>query len=227
MNTHNLAQLVKAGMPTFFSAPHNTWSTLDLVFASKGALADGLVKCWASPGHGSDHQAIHVVFDVAVVHRDTPLCRNFRAAEWKDLPTCLEKHIAVNPLPALPLSSPAAIDTAIVKDDRDDPSWAAMKEARNTYLSAIHREKRAHWKQYVADAPRGNIYKVAKYALDPLSASSSLRTPDLVGPNGDVASTPAQKAALLHCKFFPPAPQNSPSPCYCGTCPFPRLILHR
>ncbi|KAJ6587823.1 hypothetical protein B0H10DRAFT_1728259, partial [Mycena sp. CBHHK59/15] len=142
--------------------------------------------------------------------------RNFRAAEWKDFPACLEKHVAARPLPALPLSSPAAIDAytdsftqsmvsaieelvplsraspythrwwtktvlsplrtsysrahrAIVKDDRNDPSWAAMRAAKNTYLSAIRREKRAHWKQYVADAPRANIYKVVKYALDPMS----------------------------------------------------------
>ncbi|KAJ7146689.1 hypothetical protein C8R44DRAFT_587886, partial [Mycena epipterygia] len=140
---------------------------------------------------------------------------NFRAAEWKDFPACLGKHIASRPPLALPLSSPAAIDaytdsftqsmvSAIeelvplsraspythrwwtkavlsplraaysrahraIKEDRDDPSWTAMRAAKNAYLSAIPREKRTHWRQYVGDAPRANIYKVSKYALDPMS----------------------------------------------------------
>ncbi|KAJ6517128.1 hypothetical protein DFH09DRAFT_842370, partial [Mycena vulgaris] len=99
-----------SGTPTFFSAPHNTWSTLDLVFASKGALEDSLVRCWTTPGHGSDHKVVRVIFDVAVTHCDAPLRRNFRAADWKDFPACLERHLAANPLPALPLADPIAMD---------------------------------------------------------------------------------------------------------------------
>jgi hypothetical protein len=81
MAEHSLAQLVKARTPTFYSVPHNTWSTIDLVLASKGWLADSLIKCNAAPGHGSDHAAILVSFDVVVTHCDAPPWRNFRGAD--------------------------------------------------------------------------------------------------------------------------------------------------
>ncbi|KAJ7115222.1 hypothetical protein C8R44DRAFT_628960 [Mycena epipterygia] len=110
MKKHELQQLVKAGTPMFYSAPHNTWSMLDLVFTSKGVLADSLVKCWATPGDGSDHNALHIIFNVTVVHHNAPLRRNFRAADWKEYPVCLEWHIAANPLPALPLADATAIN---------------------------------------------------------------------------------------------------------------------
>ncbi|KAJ7156466.1 hypothetical protein C8R43DRAFT_1183835, partial [Mycena crocata] len=110
MTKYGLKQLVKKGMPMFFSVPHNTWSTIDLVFASNGWLADNLVKCWTSHGHGSDHKAIRVRLSASVVHRDAPLRRNLRGADWKEFPARLETHMAANPLPPLPLTTPASID---------------------------------------------------------------------------------------------------------------------
>ncbi|KAJ7130557.1 hypothetical protein C8R44DRAFT_613738, partial [Mycena epipterygia] len=110
MAAHSLSQLVKAGTPTFFSAPHNTWSTIDLVFVTKD-LADRLVKCVVLPGHGSDHCIISASFDVAVVHRDPPLHRNFRSVDWDEWQPLLDAYFAANPLPPLPLSTPEAIDT--------------------------------------------------------------------------------------------------------------------
>ncbi|KAJ6539871.1 hypothetical protein DFH09DRAFT_1090182 [Mycena vulgaris] len=96
-----------------------------------------------------------------------------------------------------------------------------MHEAKNTYLGAIHREKRAHWRLYVTELPRCNIWKAAKYALDPMSSPSTSRIPDLVEPNGNVVSTPAQKAAIFHHKFFPPEPPIPPSPPTAFPAPLP------
>ncbi|KAJ7032642.1 hypothetical protein C8F04DRAFT_958661, partial [Mycena alexandri] len=84
-----------------------------------------------------------------------------------------------------------------------------MRAAKNAYHSAIRREKRAHWREYIVTLPRCNLYKAAKYALNPKASSSSSRTPDLVDANGNVASTPVEKAAFFHSKFFPPTP-NAP-----------------
>jgi hypothetical protein len=102
---------------------------------------------------------------------------------------------------------------AIAKDDPGDPSWAEMRAAKNRYHSAIRREKRAHWRQYVTDLPRGNIWKAAKYAMQDASSSSSPSCiPDLTSPDGSVVSSPAQKADVLHRKFFPPRPDVLPPP---------------
>ncbi|KAJ7136820.1 hypothetical protein C8R44DRAFT_576675, partial [Mycena epipterygia] len=160
MKKHELQQLVKAGTPTFYSAPHNTWSTLDLVFASKGVLADSLVKCWATPGDGSDHNAVRVIFNVAVVHHDAPLRHNFRATDWKD--AIRELVPLSHPTPhthcwwsrailSLLRAAYCRAHRAIVKDDCEDPSWAAMRAAKNAYHSAIRQEKHTHWRSYVAD----------------------------------------------------------------------------
>ncbi|KAJ6461884.1 hypothetical protein C8R47DRAFT_914971, partial [Mycena vitilis] len=58
----------------------------------------------------SDHVAIIVSFDLQVAHRAPPLRRNFRAADWDEFQPLLDAHLAANPLPALPLSSPAEVD---------------------------------------------------------------------------------------------------------------------
>jgi hypothetical protein len=99
---------------------------------------------------------------------------------------------------------------AIVKDDPLHLSWNAMREAKNTYHSAIRKEKHSHWREYITNLPHANIWTAAKYALDPTSASSSARTPDLVDTDGSVASSPEEKAAVFHAKFFPPKPDIPP-----------------
>ncbi|KAJ7508070.1 hypothetical protein B0H11DRAFT_2218070 [Mycena galericulata] len=110
MAAHSLTQLVKVGTPTFFSAPHNTWSTIDLVLVSKGFLADSLIKCATAPGHGSDHCAVFAIFDVTVRHCDPPLRRNFRGADWKEFAAPLDAYFASHPLPPLPLTTREAVD---------------------------------------------------------------------------------------------------------------------
>ncbi|KAJ7900609.1 hypothetical protein B0H14DRAFT_2671261 [Mycena olivaceomarginata] len=80
------------------------------VFASKGGLADRLIKCATLPSHGSDHTAIYATFDVAVAHREVPLRRNFRDVDWKEFPVQLEMHLAAHPLPQLPLSTRGDVD---------------------------------------------------------------------------------------------------------------------
>ncbi|KAJ7699313.1 hypothetical protein B0H17DRAFT_926757 [Mycena rosella] len=110
MAAHPLVQLVKAGMPTFYSMLHNTYLMINLVFASAGCLTENLIKCWTSPGHGSDHNAVHTTFDITIKHRDPPLCCNFRAADWNEYPALFKGHFVEKPLPALPLSTTVDID---------------------------------------------------------------------------------------------------------------------
>jgi phage terminase large subunit GpA-like protein len=73
-----------------------------------------------------------------------------------------------------------------------------MRNARNKYHSAIRREKRAHWRRYITHLPRCDIWKAAKFAMSDPSSPSDSRIPDLAAPDGSVASTPAQKARVLH-----------------------------
>ncbi|KAJ7063797.1 hypothetical protein B0H15DRAFT_794710, partial [Mycena belliarum] len=54
------------------------------------------------------------------------------------------------------------------------------------------------------------FWQVAKYALDPTGSGSASRTPDLVDADGTVATTPTEKAAMFHAKFFPPPPLIPP-----------------
>ncbi|KAJ7780637.1 hypothetical protein DFH07DRAFT_949866 [Mycena maculata] len=87
-----------------------------------------------------------------------------------------------------------------------------MRKARNKYHSTIRWEKCAHWKDYITNLPHCNLYKAAKYTLNPGASSSSSRVPDLVNADGDVATTPAEKEAFFHAKFFPPeAPLPTPT----------------
>ncbi|KAJ6595264.1 hypothetical protein DFH09DRAFT_824006, partial [Mycena vulgaris] len=84
MADHKLVQLVKAGTPTFYSAPHQTYSTIDLAFVSSGYLENSPIKCSTAPGHGSDHVCILTSFDLTVTHATPPPRRNWKAANWKD-----------------------------------------------------------------------------------------------------------------------------------------------
>jgi hypothetical protein len=99
---------------------------------------------------------------------------------------------------------------AITKDDPADPSWGAMRTAKNLYHSAVQRAKREHWREYISELPRGNIWQAAKYALNPSASSSSSRIPNLTAPDGTIATMPADKAKVLHEKFFPSKPNLDP-----------------
>jgi hypothetical protein len=55
-----------------------------------------------------------------------------------------------------------ATHRAITKDRPTDPSWDAMCAAKNTYHSAIRRAKRAHWREYITELPRCDIWQAAK-----------------------------------------------------------------
>ncbi|KAF7366527.1 putative RNA-directed DNA polymerase from transposon X-element [Mycena sanguinolenta] len=99
---------------------------------------------------------------------------------------------------------------AIAKDNPADPTWNVMRAAKNQYHSAIRRAKRAHWRQYITDLPRCDIWQAAKYALDPSASSSSSHLPSLSSPDGTTATTPTEKARVLHAKFFPPKPDIPP-----------------
>jgi hypothetical protein len=84
-----------------------------------------------------------------------------------------------------------------------------MRAAKNRYHSSIRRAKRSHWREYINELPRASIWQAAKYPLDPKSLSTPSRIPDLIAPDGSVATTPAEKTKVLREKFFP---QTRPDP---------------
>ena len=61
----DLTLALPPGTPTCLSDAHQTWSTIDLVFAS-GNIADLIVECTTDHGHGSDHQAINTTLNLDV-----------------------------------------------------------------------------------------------------------------------------------------------------------------
>jgi hypothetical protein len=85
-----------------------------------------------------------------------------------------------------------------------------MQAVKNRYHSTIRRAKRSHWREYISELLRANIWQAAKYTLNPKSSSTPSRIPDLIAPNGSVATTPAEKTKVLHEKCFPPKPDLPP-----------------
>ncbi|KAJ7340823.1 hypothetical protein DFH08DRAFT_673472, partial [Mycena albidolilacea] len=81
------------------------------------------------------------------------------------------------------------------------------------YHSAIRCVKCEHWHEYISELPCGNIWQGANYTLNPSASSSSSCIPNLTASDGSIVTTPADKAKVLHNKFFPPKPNlNSPDP---------------
>lgn len=97
----------------------------------------------------------------------------------------------------------------IAKLDRSHASWEAMKKARNTYTSAITRQKRAHWKQYLEQLTQAQLWTAARYTDDAPRAST--RVPALQSTAGLVSSTEG-KGAILFDTFFPSPPANYTPP---------------
>lgn len=99
--------------PTFLSDAHKTWSTLDLVFASAD-IADLVIKCAASDGHGSDHRAVDVVIDINTPSNPQIARYNWRETDWEEYGKTLtdllaEQDFAVKSRSA---NSPESIDAA-------------------------------------------------------------------------------------------------------------------
>lgn len=98
----------------------------------------------------------------------------------------------------------------ITKSTRNHPLWTAMREARNRYLAAIRRQKRAHWREFLAQLTQAQLWTAARYT-DDTPKCLTVRTPALQGPNGMVSDTLGKSRLLFH-TFFPSAAANYRAP---------------
>lgn len=82
MAAYHLQQILPPATPTFFSAVHNSWSTIDLVFVSS-ALADAVSQCDASQdGNGSDHSGIFLRLSLERLPTLSRERLQWRSADW-------------------------------------------------------------------------------------------------------------------------------------------------
>lgn len=62
--------------------PSQTFSTLDLIFATKN-VARNVMKCTIGSSHGSDHRSVLVEIDIPVAYTPPEPKSNWRAADWE------------------------------------------------------------------------------------------------------------------------------------------------
>jgi hypothetical protein len=79
------------------------------------------------------------------------------------------------------------------------------RTALNAYQSAMRKQKRQHWKNFLEDA--GNIWKATKY-LSPLNRSSAFGEITSLQEGGRAVEADSDKASVLLRTFFPPLPQE-------------------
>lgn len=106
------------------------------------------------------------------------------------------------------------VQRRIDKSDRSHASWKALRKARNKYTSAITKQKRSHWKQYLAQLTPEQLWSAARYTDD--SPGTTSRVPALQTPGGGLASNTDEKCAALFATFFPTSlasysPPDAPS----------------
>lgn len=109
---HGLALCFEPGTPTFLSAVHRTWSTLDLFFVSGDSLLPLLNYCRTFAGDASDHLGLEAEFNIRPdlhVRKDRP---QYRETDWVDFAKRVPQHFLNHPLP-MALDSPEALDDLV------------------------------------------------------------------------------------------------------------------
>jgi hypothetical protein len=86
-----LHQCLPPGTPTFYSAPHDTWTTIDLTFISS-EIADQVLSCTTSDSHGSDHLSIQTMLKLPLVRHPISPRPLFRATDWEDYASRVVTH---------------------------------------------------------------------------------------------------------------------------------------
>jgi hypothetical protein len=82
---------------------------------------------------------------------------------------------------------------------------AQAKQAAKTYHDAIRNQKKAHWRDFLAD--NTNIWQAARY-IDPTSGSCFDKTPPLIRGDGTATADNREQAIELLSTFFPPLPEE-------------------
>ena len=86
---------------------------------------------------------------------------------------------------------------------------AAARVAVKEYHTAIRRQKRRHWREYVESATEHTIWQASKYVTQAPENTLSARLPALTRPDGSVARSRSEKCDTLMAQFFPPPPEAS------------------
>ncbi|KAK6972221.1 Endonuclease/exonuclease/phosphatase, partial [Favolaschia claudopus] len=87
-------------------------------------------------------------------------------------------------------------------------SVAEREDARakqRSYFSAIRRQKRRHWREWLEQADMHSVWMANKVVSAPTNVMAS-RTPPLKTPTGGVAETAEEKCEVLLETFFPTPP---------------------
>lgn len=109
---HGLELCLEPGTPTFMSAAHQTWSTLDLLLVSGDSLLPLLVHCRTFGGDASDHLGLEAEFDIRPEHMEVKARPRYREADWDEFAKRVHRHFSDHPLPAS-VNSPASLDELV------------------------------------------------------------------------------------------------------------------
>ncbi|KAK7041243.1 hypothetical protein R3P38DRAFT_2512196, partial [Favolaschia claudopus] len=110
--TFGLQQVLPPGTPTFWSERWKIWTTIDLAFVSAG-LEDAVLECRADHGHGSDHRALVLKLDFALVRNSFTARPLYRETDWEKFHDTLMTTAATSPVPVEKLNSPQEVDDAV------------------------------------------------------------------------------------------------------------------
>ncbi|KAI5829285.1 hypothetical protein K523DRAFT_205191, partial [Schizophyllum commune Tattone D] len=157
MATFHLDSHLPPGTPT-----HHSGSTIDLCLVSE-ELSDALIQCRTGIDMGSDHLPLEVHLDATLVRSLPPPRPLYRQADWEAFTKRMGELIQV-----VPMSKPSPYSkrwwtkelTALRKVYKraarkagrrtaTETDKADAAEAKRRYFSAIRRQKRAHWREWV------------------------------------------------------------------------------
>jgi len=173
-------------LPRHPPTPRRNFRKLDHELAAK--LAASSFEKWIDPSTAprSIDRAIQALTDklAAIAESTTPSTQiTWRSRRWwnKDILNPLKESTSRSRRKAHKTGTP-----------EDQEAW---KQERKKYQNTIRREKRKHWRTWLATIPDDQIFLAAKYCNgNPISST----IPPLRRPNGTFATDPSSQADLLH-----------------------------
>jgi ribonuclease HI len=105
----------------------------------------------------------------------------------------------------------------------DTAAGEEWEQARRKYKNAITKQKRQHWRQFLAEVTETTIFTAAKYVTSGVPTDRHI--PPLSCPDGTVAYSPESQTELLHATFTAagPSPDLSDIPAVPLQIPRPEL----
>lgn len=101
------------GTPTFFSAAHRTWSTLDLCLASADSLMPLLNHCVTFSGDASDHLGLDIEFAIPLTPNPQPPRPRYRETDWASFGKKMAEQFAGQAWGETPIDTPADLDRMV------------------------------------------------------------------------------------------------------------------